>query len=135
MYACLIDLIKKYESVDRTLLWKVLSCFGVPELIILVMSLFHDSMRLCVCLDDGECSGRFHVEQSLGQGYWLASHVYKQAHEFLYVGGNVNHDADSSTDLFAVNQRSWSQLKFIFKRGNSYSPVCGEIVLCLTGLI
>ena len=31
LYVCFIDLTRAYGSVDRTLLWAVLACFGVPE--------------------------------------------------------------------------------------------------------
>ena len=31
LYACFIDLTKAYDSVDRTLLWTVFACFGVPQ--------------------------------------------------------------------------------------------------------
>ena len=45
LYACFIDLTKAYDSVDRTLLWKVLTRFGVPLQMISVIRQFHDSMR------------------------------------------------------------------------------------------
>ena len=62
LYACFIDLTKAYDSVDRTLLWKVLGRFGVPQRMISVTRQFHDGMRACVRLDDGECSEWFPVE-------------------------------------------------------------------------
>ena len=72
LYACFIDLTKAYDSVDRTLLWKVLARFGVPQKMISVIRQFHDGMRACVRLDDGECSEWFPVEQGLRQGCVLA---------------------------------------------------------------
>ena len=42
LYVCFIDLIKAYDSVDRTLLWTVLARFGVPQNMILVIRQFHD---------------------------------------------------------------------------------------------
>ena len=72
LYACFIDLTKAYDSVDRTLLWKVLARFGVPQRMISVIRQFHDGMRACVRLDDGECSEWFPVEQGLRQGCVLA---------------------------------------------------------------
>ena len=69
---CLIDLTKAYESVDRTLLWRVLVRSGMPERMILVICHFHDGMRACVRLDDGVCSGWFAVDQGLRQGCALA---------------------------------------------------------------
>ena len=37
-----------------------------------VIRQFHDGMRACMRLDDGVCSGGFHVEQRLRQGCVLA---------------------------------------------------------------
>ena len=67
LYACFIDLTKAYDSVDRTLMWKVFARFGVPQRMISVIRQFHDGMRACVRLDDGECSEWFPVEQGLRQ--------------------------------------------------------------------
>ena len=63
LYARFIDLTKAYDFIDRTLLWKVLTRFGVPLQIISVIHQFHDGMRTCVRLDDGQCSNWFPVEQ------------------------------------------------------------------------
>ena len=72
LYACFIDLTKAYDSVDRTLLWKVLARFGVPQRMISVIRQFHDGMRTCVRIDDGECWEWFPVDQGLRQGCVLA---------------------------------------------------------------
>ena len=69
---CFIDLTKAYDSVDRTLLWTVLAHFGIPPRTLAVICQFHDGMRACVRLDDGECSDIFDVEQGLRQGCVLA---------------------------------------------------------------
>ena len=47
LYACYAELlIKAYDSADRTLLWKVLARFGVPqENRVSVTRQFHDGMR------------------------------------------------------------------------------------------
>ena len=52
LYVCFIDLTKAYDSVDRTLFWTVLARFGVPQIMMSVISQFHDGMRACVQLDD-----------------------------------------------------------------------------------
>ena len=44
LYVCFIDLTKAYDSVDRTLLWTVLACFGVQQIMISVIRQFHDGM-------------------------------------------------------------------------------------------
>ena len=67
-----IDLTKAYDSVDRTLMWTVLARFGIPPRMLAVIRQFHDGMRACVRLDDGECSDMFDVEQGLRQGCVLA---------------------------------------------------------------
>lgn len=58
MYACFIYLGKAQDSIVRTLLWKVLARFSVPQMI-LVMHQFHDGMRACVKLVYSECSVGF----------------------------------------------------------------------------
>ena len=76
LYVCIIDLIKAYDSVDRTLLWTVLTRFGVPQNIISIIRQFHDGMRACVRLDGRVCSGWFAVQQGLRQGWVFASLLF-----------------------------------------------------------
>ena len=40
-----IDLQKPYDSVDRTLLWQMPACFGVPLQMIEAIRQFHDGIR------------------------------------------------------------------------------------------
>ena len=56
LHMCFIDLQKAYDTVDRTLLWQVLTRIGVPPQMIAVIRQFHDGMRACVQPDDGVCS-------------------------------------------------------------------------------
>ena len=67
-YVCFINLTKAYDSVDRTLLWKILACFGKPQHMISIIHQFHDGMLACVRL----CSKWFAVEQGLRQRCVLA---------------------------------------------------------------
>ena len=69
---CFIDLQKAYDTVDRTLLWQVLTRIGVPPQMIAVIRQFHDGMRACLRPDDGVCSDLFEVEQGLRQGCVLS---------------------------------------------------------------
>lgn len=62
-YVCFIDLQKAYDSVDQSLLWKVLARYGVPAKLISIIRQFHDGMRACVRLDSGETSEMFPEEQ------------------------------------------------------------------------
>ena len=52
LFMCFIDLQKAYDTVDRTLLWQVLTSIGVPPQMIAVIQQFHDGMRACVQPDD-----------------------------------------------------------------------------------
>ena len=72
LYACFTDLTKAYYCVDRTLLWTVLTRFGVPQNMISLIRHLYDGMRACGQLDDRVCSGWFAVEQGLCQGCVLA---------------------------------------------------------------
>ena len=56
LYVCFIDLIKAYDSIDRTLLWTVLARSGVSQNLVSVIRQFYDGMRACVRLDDRVCS-------------------------------------------------------------------------------
>ena len=72
LHVCFIDLQKAYDTVDRTLLWQVLTRIGVPPQMIAVIQQFHDGMRACVRTDDGVCSDWFDVEQGQRQGCVLS---------------------------------------------------------------
>ena len=67
LFMCFIDLQKEYDTVDRTLLWQILTRIPVPPLMIAVIQQFHDGIRACVRPDDGVCSDWFEVEQELRQ--------------------------------------------------------------------
>ena len=71
LHICFIDLQKAYDTVDRTLLWQVLTRIGVPPPMIAFVRQFHDEMRACV-RPDGVCSDWFEVEQGLRQGCVLS---------------------------------------------------------------
>ena len=53
LFMCFIDLQKAYDTVDRTLLWQVLTRIGVPPQMIAVIRQLHDGMRACVRPDGG----------------------------------------------------------------------------------
>ena len=62
LHMCFVDLQKAYDTVDRTLLWQVLTRIGVPPQMLAVIRQFHDGMRACVRPDDGVCSDWFEVK-------------------------------------------------------------------------
>ena len=43
-YVCFINHTEAYDSVDRTLLWTVITGFGVPQIMISLIRQFHDGM-------------------------------------------------------------------------------------------
>ena len=61
LFICFIALQKAHETVDRTLLWHVLTRIGVPPHMIAIIQEFHDGMRACVRPDEGICSDWFEV--------------------------------------------------------------------------
>ena len=56
LFMCFTDLTKAYDSADLTLLLTVLARFGIPPRMLAIIRQFHDGMRACVRLYDGECS-------------------------------------------------------------------------------
>ena len=72
LFMCFIDLQKAYDTVDRTLLWQVLTRIGVSPQMIAVIRQFLDGMKACVRPDDDVCSDWFEVEQGLRQGCVLS---------------------------------------------------------------
>ena len=72
LFMCFIDLQKAYNTVDRTLLWQVLTRIGVPPQMIAVIRQLHHGMRVCVRPDDGLCLDWFEVDQGLREGYVLS---------------------------------------------------------------
>ena len=72
LHMCFIDLQKAYDTVDRTLLWQVLTRIRVPPQMMAVIRQFRDERRACVRPDDGVCSDWFEVEQGLRQGCMLS---------------------------------------------------------------
>ena len=76
LFICFIDLQKAYDTVDRTLLWQVLTRIGVPLQMIAVMQQFHGGMRACVRPDDSVCSDWFGMEQGLREGCVLSPPLF-----------------------------------------------------------
>ena len=67
LFMCFIDLQKAYDTVDRILLWHVLTRIGVTPQMIAVIRQFHNGMRACVRPNNGVCSDWLEVEQGLRQ--------------------------------------------------------------------
>ena len=74
---CFIDLQIAYDSVDRELLWEVLTRFGEPANILAVIPQFHDGMPARVHTDEREHSECFDVTRRLRQGCILSLLLFK----------------------------------------------------------
>ena len=73
LFVCFIDLQKAYDSVDRELLWEVLTRSGVPTKMQRSFRNFQDGMPARVRTNnDGEHSECFYLTQGLRQG-WLCT--------------------------------------------------------------
>eukprot|EP00903_Cladosiphon_okamuranus_P019178 g17640.t1 len=78
LYMCFIDLQKAYDSVDRELLWKVLTRAGIPAEMIAVIRKFHVGMRARVCMDDGELSDWFPSAEGLARMMTIIVEVLRE---------------------------------------------------------
>ena len=66
------DLQKAYGTVDRALLWQVLTRIGLPPQMVGVIRQLHDGMKARVQPGDDVCSDWFEVDQGLRQGCVLS---------------------------------------------------------------
>ena len=110
LYVCFIDMQKAYDSVDRELLWQVLTCFGVPAKMLTVTRHFDDGMRACIRADDGEHSESFHVAQGLRQGCVLSLllfNVFTAAIHVVLV--RFSEDEDRVKDWNTSRRMYWSE--------------------------
>ena len=71
LFMCFIDLLKAYDTGDRTLLWQVLTRIGVPPQMLAVIQQLHDGMIACVRPDDGvvRIGSRWSKEYGKDAGY------------------------------------------------------------------
>ena len=70
-----IDLVKAFDSVDRTALWKVLLRLGCPVKIVNLIKAFHTGTMACV-VEDGSKSEMFAVNNGVKQGCVLAPTLF-----------------------------------------------------------
>ena len=101
LFLSFIDLQEAYDSVNRTLLWRVLLASGVPPQMLDEIGQCHDKMRSCVRNDGGRCSYWFDVPQGLHHGCVLSPllfNVFFAAILLLALEG-FSEDADIFADL------------------------------------
>ena len=99
---CFIDIQKPYDSVDRNLLWQVLSRLGVPpQMITTEFREFHDGMRKNVLSSYGTCSEPFEVNQGLRHGCVLSPLLFNIfiAAVLTVVLQKFSEDADTLAEL------------------------------------
>ena len=82
---CFNGLTMAHDSVDRTLLWRTLASFGVPQNMISVIRQFYDGRRASVRLDDRVCSEWFAMEQGLRQKCVLVYTSFKANKDIIGV--------------------------------------------------
>ena len=75
LYIAFIDLAKAFDTVNRELLWNVLSKFGVPYKFLTILKSLHDNMTACVSVG-GSKSEPFNVEVGVKQGCVLAPVIF-----------------------------------------------------------
>lgn len=64
LFMCFMHFSRASDSVFRTLLWTVLTRFGVPQRIFADVRQFHNGMQACMRLEDANCSGMLDVGSS-----------------------------------------------------------------------
>ena len=89
--------IQRPVTVDRNLLWRVLSRLGVPPQMITVIREFHDRMKACVRSSDGTCSKPFEVNRGLRQGCVLSPPLFNIF--IIVVPQRFSEDADILVEL------------------------------------
>lgn len=75
LYIAFIDLAKAFDTVNRELLWNVLSKIGVPNKFLNIVKSLHDNMTACVSIG-GSKSKPFNVEVGVKQGCVLAPVIF-----------------------------------------------------------
>lgn len=75
LYIAFIDLAKAFDTVNRELLWNVLSKFGVPDKFLTILKSLHDNMSACVSIG-GDRSEPFKVEVGVKQGCVFAPVIF-----------------------------------------------------------
>ena len=75
LYLAFIDLTKAFDTVNRDLLWMVLSKFGCPPHFLTILREFHDGMKARVVIG-GQESDPFEVLAGVKQGCVLAPVIF-----------------------------------------------------------
>ncbi|CAH8483518.1 unnamed protein product [Schistosoma haematobium] len=75
LYINFIDYKKEFDSVDRTILWKLLRHYGVPEKIVNIIRNSYDGLN-CKVVHGGQLTNSFEVKTSVRQGCLLSPFLF-----------------------------------------------------------
>ena len=125
LYLGFVDLTKAFDTVDRELLWAILSKAGCPDKFIRMIKLLHDGMCALVKVDSLE-SDRFPVNRGVKQGCVLAPvlfNIYVQyVTQLLHRGpantggAHVSYRTDRSLfDLRKLKARTKTQVVRVYE--------------------
>ena len=70
-----VDLRKAYDSVPREALWRVLTKYGVPPVLVNIIKSMHEGMKAEVTID-GQVTPEFEVNNGLRQGCTIAPTLF-----------------------------------------------------------
>lgn len=104
LYQCFIDLTKAFDTVNRSMLWRVLEKFGCPDKFIYLIRSLHDEMKGRVNFN-GVLSGPFPVENGVKQGDILAPTLFA-----LYFAAVFNNAFKDNTKGVYIRYRSTGRL-------------------------
>lgn len=71
LFMVFIDIMKAYDSVDRTLLWKICHQYGIADKIVRIVQLLHQDTKAQVQIN-GELSDPFNITSGVQQGAILS---------------------------------------------------------------
>ncbi|XP_062519241.1 uncharacterized protein LOC134194330 [Corticium candelabrum] len=141
LFMVFIDLVKAFESVDRTGLWKVLLRLGCPVKIVNLIKAFHTGMMACVveatdlALNKGDVSAVFNIDNrqpivTMPVGGALLPDRYTQANQSTFT-----FQADENNVRFTCKLNSGNPVSCVGIQtyGNDQNPQAeGDYIFYLT---
>ena len=109
LYMVFVDFTKAFDTVNRSLLWKILKKIGCPERFVNLISSLHNNMKAQVRYK-GDLSDKFGINNGVKQGCVLAPTLFSIFLSQVLNHAFTNHDkgvwiqSRPGADLFNVNQ-------------------------------